>query len=308
MNYFLVAPFSPGFVSVPCSYPGNYTYLYTEQDTVINANTYKKLYAGDFSECLYGFIREDTAARRVYFQDVVDSPEVVLYDFSLQIGDTFVISFISQWSNFFPSGAYRLDSITNVDIRAGTRRAFHLNCFTQASPHTLTWIESVGNLGDVIYPYSNNSDGGLLLGPCPGFPHDFTQFMSCFEHSEKVYYDSCAYQFVVSDWCFNVIDTCNYFNICGGINELNAGLLSIHPSPVTEKLMIRMPPNTNFESGSISVYNVLGEKVMSTPITLVDPNVEVIMGAENLIPGIYFIQLSTSEKIFRAKFIKVSGR
>ena len=64
---------APSTASGPCAYPINFYNVlehYTTQDTVINTLTYKIVDAFvDLNPptCHFGFIREDTAARKVYF-------------------------------------------------------------------------------------------------------------------------------------------------------------------------------------------------------------------------------------------------
>jgi hypothetical protein len=309
-NYFAVSP-PPHLVQViDCSYP-NFIYSnashVTGEDTIVHSILYKKLYYNnDFSQCLFGFIREDTSQRKVYFQDVWDSAEVVLYDFSMLVGDSISIDFISGLGAYWPSGTYRLDSITNISINAVSRNAYHLNCISQLSNHTLTWIEGIGNLADLVYPYSSNfGDGMFALIGCPEFPHDFTQFMTCFEHTNKVYFDSCAYQLAVSNFCFNVLDSCNYWDICGDVNEISAvDELRIFPNPVQDKFTIYNPlplslGTTNGNAGDVSIYNVMGEKIYS------DFYREALtVNCEMLSSGIYFLEVRTDSKIFKGKFVK----
>lgn len=72
----------------------------TKQDTLINNITYKKAYLRlepyDLFEMnihsgLLGFIREDTVAQKVYFWNKDSSREMLIYDFTLQSGDSFYL-------------------------------------------------------------------------------------------------------------------------------------------------------------------------------------------------------------------------
>jgi len=76
-----------------CNYPLNYIdcvpEIFTGQDTLIDSITYKQVIVDDtLHPCLYGFIREDTSLRKVYFRDILNNPEIVLYNFLMQVGDT----------------------------------------------------------------------------------------------------------------------------------------------------------------------------------------------------------------------------
>jgi hypothetical protein len=121
--------------SMPCSYPiGTYSNTFTEftlADTLINSTWYKPVIISSLP-CTIGYMREDTAQQKVYFLDNQGNPEIVLYDFSMQVGDTITLNF---YPGGYTSGVYTLDSIVNVSIYAGTRRAFYLS---NAASHLVT--------------------------------------------------------------------------------------------------------------------------------------------------------------------------
>jgi len=302
-NYMPVAP-PPHLIQLTdCYYPqspgvARHT---TGDDTLVHSISYKKLYYNyDFSQCLFGFIREDTSQRKVFFQDVLDSPEVVLYNFSMQLGDSIFIDFkANNWDPYWPTGTYRLDSINSVTTFSGIRNAYHLNCVTQFSDHTLTWIEGIGNLGDLVYPYSVNFGGELfnMIG-CPGFPHDFDQFLTCFEHADKVYFDSCAYQIAVDNWCFNVQDSCNYWNICGDVDELSReNEILIYPNPAKDYIEII----TSLKIEEANIFDAIGNTIFSIqPKNTQYKNFDVSM----LECGIYFVEIRNGNKNFKSMFVK----
>jgi hypothetical protein len=293
----VVPPDQPDF---PCSYPF-WVYeegsMYTEGDTVINSTSYRILIAQVSwnSPCVYGYLREDTSTQKIYFLDVNGSPEILLYDFSMQIGDQIFVDFNS--SGYFPTDTYRLDSITTIAINAGVRRVFNLNCTTCGSgAPTLTWVESVGNLGDVIYPYSMNQQFGMLYSNCPGFPHEFSSLVICFDHDQKVYYDSCAREIALQGGCIAYFDTCHYHNICWGIDELNPLSFAISPNPAHNNFTI----NSKIEiSGAVlEIYNTLGAKVHSEMINRKQQTIH--FEPES---GIYFVKLNDGKNSYAQKLI-----
>jgi hypothetical protein len=297
-----------------CSYPNyGHQHYYTSNDTTINSLTYKKLIADDnFTSCLYGYIREDTSLRTVYFQDVLDSAEVVLYDFSMLPGDSIYIHFVPNiWGNYFSNGYYMLDSIAPVNILSGTRKAFYLHC---SAGHSMFWIEGIGNTGDLVYPYSANEVGYYFQMGCGSqFPYDFIQMLVCFEHQQKIYFDTCTYYYAVFDFCFNLQDSCNYWNICTVVDDLsNSDAIRIFPNPVSETLTVSGYSPVLLTNGAagltdtaikIFIYNLLGEMVMTTKFTgKINLNTEV--NVSQVRTGIYFIQLELNDKVYRMKFMK----
>lgn len=239
--------------AAPCTYPVQPAYApfkqYTTSDTVINSTTYK-IVMNNYMMCTMGYIREDTAARKVYFLDNVSSSEYVLYDFSMNVGNTMIILFMNGGG--YVSGTYTLDSITTANIYAGNRRAFHLNCHNSPFSPTLTWIESVGNLNDLLYPYFDNNTGAGLYNNCPEVQHQFYQFMICFDHDYKVYFDNCSYTLTQNNpGQTSYTDSCDYYSFIGALNDIytTAGF-DIFPNPSNGKSSI------TFEAACESNYDV----------------------------------------------------
>jgi hypothetical protein len=294
----VLPPLNERISSTFCNYPyypysGLNSSMYTGNDTIINSMTYKILLADDWSlPCTYGYLREDIASQKIYFLDVMGNPEILLYDFSMQIGDTININFFT--SGYFETGTYRLDSIGTMTISAGTRRVFYLNCQTCSNSRTLPWVESLGNLGDVIYPYSQNYEGSWFQLFCPDFPHDYTLFVTCFEHNQKVYYDSCALANVGG--CFLYYDTCHYWNICGDIDELNLLQFSIIPNPSQNKFTVESEIEIN--DAILEIYNTLGTKIFETTLSSKHQTLNT-----NLPAGIYFVNLRNERNSYNQKLI-----
>lgn len=264
-NYLPVRAEQPS-VSSNCIYPTWFSFAMSEEtttDSVINSFTYKRIEVSidlNSTTCLFGFVREDTAARKVYFIDNAGNPEITLYDFSMQTGDTMTINFLGN--GYYASGLYQLDSITTINIHAGARRAFHLNNHASSNTHTLTWVESVGTLTETFYTVFLNTSSIGWYSNCSPSPHDCVQFMTCFDHVSKVYFDSCAWNEALANGCIFEQDTCNYWNICGLVNELNSlNDFSVYPNPssgsMTISLMMNQKSNLN-----LIIHNMTGEQTI----------------------------------------------
>lgn len=253
--------------NLPCMYPMYYSFVmeeFTTQDSVINSVNYKMVCAtADFNPtpCIIGFIREDTASRKVYFMDNAMNPEVLLYDFSMVIGNTIPVSFMTN--NYYTSGTFTLDSIGSTHIQQGFRSVFYLSNHAVPFGPVLTWIESVGCPVNAFYPVAMNNYGYInQFSSCTVYAHDAEEFMTCFDHMSRVYYDSCAYQTALANFCFDVQDTCNYHNICGSVEE-HASLSSIaaFPNPSNGKITISIDVKQK-DDFKIIVWDISGKKVM----------------------------------------------
>jgi hypothetical protein len=300
-----------------CTDPGSRGIVYTGETAVINQNTYNKVIAQQLSplvsvpgdSCLLGYIREDTTYGKIYFINTGDTSEILLYDFSMQPGDKIPITFANQYSNnsFFQSGVYTLDSIDNVNIAAGPRRVFYLNCHT-CTGNTLTWTEGVGNLGDAIYP--NCLDGGQsnvpVCGPyaqqCSGFPHNFYSLVTCFEHGQKVYFDTCAYQLATTganqqneqlNW--TLLDSCDSYYPLAGINQLTSlSSLRVFPNPASNTATVQIELT---ESADLDIYvkNIEGKTIGNgMQLGILKPGMHnADLDLSDLSVGFYFIECRT---------------
>jgi hypothetical protein len=296
-NFLPLRQENPVLAASDCSYPQWFGYTmteYTAADTVIGAFTYKTVESvmdQNPTMCAFGFVREDTAARKVYFLDNAGNPEITLYDFSMQVGDTMSITFNQQ--GYFLDGLFTLDSITTVFVSAGGRRAFHLNDHANSQNHTLTWIESVGNLADAFYPYSANQQSTGWFWNCSIFPHDNLQFMTCFHHDYRVYYDSCAWQEALNNNCIYAQDTCNYWNICSGIQELpSLSSVTVFPNPAQEGATVTLDVKCEDEF-YLLVHDVPGRQVVRRIATgSLAPGQQLVkLDLTGLRDGIYIVEI-----------------
>jgi hypothetical protein len=215
-------------------------------DTIMNGMTYKKIIADN--SCLFGYMREDTATRKVYFVSNQLNPEVLIYDFSMQVNDSIPVQFFYQGPNqYWSDGYYVLDSVTQKWTAYGMRNQFNLNCHSCANSRTLIWIEGVGNSANPIYNFSGNiQDYGLLSNyGCSGFPYDKGgMILTCFEHAQRVYYDSCALSVgsTAFDWVF--VDSCTYNYCCGGVNDFDfSSAVLVKTNPFHEKTELLIEKN-----------------------------------------------------------------
>lgn len=270
---------SPGYsntrsVGNACGYPLEPSIMeYTYGDTIIDSLTYLELWDSNYWEsCLVGFIREDTSKRKIYFADNLGSPEIILYDFSMQVGDSIFIRFHKQlytWQWIADSGLYRLDSIRYINIISGMHRQFYFSCSSQCGGYganypsggaTLIWLEGVGNLAEFAYPYFGGAAGGGDYANCyssryppgGGLQYFDEQFLSCFSHNKMVYFDNCAYSWAVDNTeCFNVQDSCNYHPVCGAVNEIpNLSSFTLYPNPAANQLTL------NFNVNQSAVFDI----------------------------------------------------
>jgi PKD repeat protein len=80
------------------------------------------------------------------------------------------------------------------------------------------------------------------------------------------------------------------------------GALKVFPNPVSEKLYFNFPESGGEMEFQVSVYNVLGEKILMNDVAVHSLNPAIDMSA--FPAGSYHIELKAETKMFRAEFIK----
>lgn len=268
-----------GIRAASCGAPDNTGWRpYTEStgsDTLINGLIYKVLssvnpWTSPLQSCVMGYIREDLTTRRVYFWDVDSVNERLLYDFGMKPGDQITLSFYDYNASGYKT--FRLDSIVPFAVgRVTTPRKQY--CFTRTIPAglgpALRWVEGIGTLTDLIYPYLNYYNGWGSLFWCPEYQDlGSPQVLICRESASGLeFYDSCALGQAIGSWCFQYQDTCNYGNICGSINELSSlASIDVFPNPAKEKVVVELAVKAANEF-ALQVLDLQG-KVVSTTYNL----------------------------------------
>jgi hypothetical protein len=142
--------------SAACQYSTIYIThsFHIEYDEVINSKLYGVLidtvyaYGNIYSEAV-GFIREDITTKKTYFLSKYSQDEILLYDFSLKMGDVFNI-------NSFWGGAF---TVTNIDsiVYMGQKR---LTISLTDGYRSFDWIEGIGSKQGFLY--TNYYNGTLL--------------------------------------------------------------------------------------------------------------------------------------------------
>jgi len=125
-----------GFINVTENYIG------TKTDTLIHNDTvYTILYE---QNSIITLLREDTLTKKIYrrnFYNPFWDKEEILYDFSMQVGDSILME--NHW--------YWVDSIKNFNIFGIERKVFYI--------YNIIWIEGIGSLAGIL---NTNRIPGLI--------------------------------------------------------------------------------------------------------------------------------------------------
>jgi hypothetical protein len=142
-------------VSLPPEYQYERTYVTAiGEDTLVDGITYYKvLTAYDSLSNVWeyqGLIREDTAKRRVYYSPPAWQggllPEVVLYDFQVQVGDTLQF-YNSGYESVSPAGnniSGVVESVDSVLVKEIPRKRITIR--SEAGERVHQWVEGLGDV------------------------------------------------------------------------------------------------------------------------------------------------------------------
>jgi hypothetical protein len=247
-------------------------YLIESGDTVINNLTYHKIVKSndtiiDFSEDSYtGCFREDLN-KAVYFLPQDSINEVLMYDFSKQVGDTVIIPTSPLWK--YEALFLIIDNIDSVEIQGNFRKVFH---FTEWLTNDLFWIEGIGSNMGFLYSFYSY---GIGEGP----------ELNCFTHDDIFIYQNPE-SWLNSCFVFTEVEDQKYIE----------SEMEIFPNPASSFITITTPQGKPIEEATI--YNHLGQKA------LVAVPVNNTVDVSTLTPGIYFVEIATKEWRERIMFIK----
>lgn len=277
-DYHYIPLVKPGLQLWTCEH-GHWGYNYyefekfalTDEDTVIENETYKKLYRftdiefdSTIAECIGG-MRENTQ-RQVFFRgSLIEGEEInkMLYDFSLSVGDTFYYSDYSFQT-------FEVTNIDTVNYNGIERREFTIQTFGQIAA---IWIEGIGDFE------------GLLISPRFAV-FDNWRNTRCYIHNGDLLYSNFLYG---ANDCITPLL---------GINDVSLvnNSITIYPNPTNSDLNIKSETIIN----SIEIFNSLGHRVYQEYIN----SKEKLIDISSLSNGVYLIRFNTDNGYIKKKFIK----
>ena len=232
-----------------------------EADTVILGLTYHKLTSPLFIDyscsgtrydtIYYGAIRQDTAAKKVYFVNWNSSTESLLYDFNLEVGDT-----IQGYLECDYAG--QVDTVVSIDsvlVGNSYHKRWLINAF-----YSVHIIEGVG------------SDYGLIEPIPQAIPDMHSFYAFCFSESGQTLYPDTS-------------TSCNLISHTKMLPSTKERQLSVFPNPAIGQFTITVPE----VAIRLYVIDMTGRVVLEQPIDGVttfhvvdslDPGIYMLMVAD----------------------------
>lgn len=212
--------------------------VYLNGDTLINGMRYSAIYADPDMNTRFLYAMREDSTRKVYMikrlqatglQDP-DTIEHLIYDFSMQVGDSFYDSLL----HYEP----KVMSIDTISTPGGLRRRFHIaNQQELNQPTRDAWIEGVGSLE--------------ILINAPLQPFEVWYCLSTMSIDSQT-----AFQDTLS--CHLIL----------GVSDIHLQHIRMYPSPASSQLTIDMEQNTDAITSDyrfIDLINALGQRLRSIP-------------------------------------------
>ncbi len=236
-----------------------------------NSLSYTRIISDKEPTCL---LREDNYL--VYRFDPDENEEKILFDYSLEIGDSFNLTTSAYHHStgcaYFHSYAdyvsLNVIDVEYIEIAGAVRKVIF---FEEDNLSDLAWIEGIGNITgfDLMEPIVDIMSHSAL---------------ACFSTNGESYF-------------FNGASSCENTTVLN-ISSLNENSIHLFPNPVSEKATLTIPQENS--SLSFIVYDVNGKKLMEQDISEESTSLDFSSFTE----GMYFYQIySENELILTRKLL-----
>jgi hypothetical protein len=262
---------------------GEYHYLTFQsvKDTVVLSKICRKIDIYDYLNDVYYHLKDTTY--KGYYLMYTDRDRVyyynkntfrLLYDFSLQKGDTLYAFQPPKYDTSLSLNTYIIDSINSISISGKQLKRQYLHLINaEHSSYLFRYGEIIERLGFNVYMFGNKLN----------IQDDYGPYLKCYTDSE------ISYKFRSST-------NCDGFD---GINEEDeTKVLEIFPNPVNDELVLNYSGTKPF---NIEIINCLGIKMLEQNNLSSASN---SLNVKSLKPGIYLLVIKNDKTSLVKKFLK----
>lgn len=253
--------------------------FYIDGDTIINGEQFQKVMRKrkySTEDYLYSIQKVDSNKMMVkYFNEFVDTALHVLYNYNLQIGDSFSVKG-EWWQAIHWFQCVSIDSaLTNTGYRKQWNLLFLDQCASIPDLDTLKWIEGATSNYGLYYDASM-----LNCGATDTYDGNRTE---CFVHRDI---------FVLGGG----FASCEYL-----LNDIPDNRpqpqISIFPNPANTEFTIKVDAPT--QTLSVNIINITGQQVSSYAAT----GNQLTIGRNNLPAGMYLLQINAGNRLLYHKIV-----
>ena len=255
-----------------------YSWTITEQISLgdleeVNGLEYYRVWSGEEPTCL---LREENGI--VYKYDEYEEVDKILFDFTLEEGDTFNLydsaynsyGFCSTIGTGIWEPELHVDTVEEIEIAGELRKVITFLENGGGDFIQFQWIEGIGNITgfDLLWGWLDIGGDGKLV---------------CFTTYDTTYF-------------FNDANSCD--NTTLSLGETDKDKIVIYPNPISERSILHLPNEAEIDQ--LKIYNLSGVLVKEVSIT----SDNYILNNMDFASGLYFYQVSSNGKHIKTeKFI-----
>lgn len=263
-------------------------------DTSINGVEYQKLvrpawefskpdwFEGTVEDCndssrpatgYLGALREDVNNQKVYFIATEESEEMLLYDFTMETGDT-LNSYYPVWI-LNGDDPFIVESVDSVLINGSHHLRWNIQYESMPDDaQRIQIIEGIGGLHGLIDP-----DPFFLI-------HSSVTELMCYSNADGDLYPSDA-------------GPCNLIT---DIEEMMSSedQIVVFPNPARDHLSLQLPENLNHPSAVIQISDLTGRMVWEQRNSVAP---QIVISTTEWSPGLYLVRLSSKGLEYSEKFV-----
>lgn len=245
-------------------------------DTIINNQFYKKFYNIENDTVLnldhltYGVaIRESN--KQIFVKSPYFESEILLYDFSLNVGDTMVSNSVN---GYLSNNLCIITGIDSIKLNNNEyRRRFLINDWGEHE----YWIEGIGSIGGILHPMVQFQGAAISL-------------LRCFKQNDTALY-------------INNIECQKCFcQLASSIEDNENRTFKIYPNPVSNTLFIESDLTPSIIT--VNLFNANGLLIKSNTFD----SYPISLNIKDLPEGIYLIQLINKDFTYSEKIIKIAEK
>jgi len=241
-------------------------YTFTVGDTIINGTQYTKAYQSEsyfpdpWPQSMYACSYRNDTSKKVYYVPKDSISEYLLYDFSLDLGDTIHLIGISPWGGSQEDWVFNVYSIDSVEIDGNYRKRLEMR---MGNYHWDYWIEGIGSMKGFL----------RILEP---IYMSSSEELNCFLHNDEVVYKNPD----------------SYFSTCCGITGYNLQeahdcRAEVYPNPSNGVFYLKgLPDNVT----SVKIYNLFGRFIAEIPLNSETSAIELT----GYTPGLYLLLIDNA--------------
>ena len=266
-------------------------------DTIINAISYSKLFYNDglidstihitSPNTIYlGALREENSIKKIYYLPKDSANEILLYNFEINVGDTFFIPFQqSSWINILK--CMGKDSILINNLYRKTYDMWHPLSYTWTR-----WIEGIGGNKGLLDDFSTFNTSNKLLcfydNDILTYRLDSSTDIPFQPFNNIFYYHGCYY------------DTTTI--ITTNMNEL-ADLkdIVIYPNPLIRSTIISIQESIQLKNVIIDVFDLQGKTIKTLRNLRTHQNI--LTRNDFRAAGVYFVRIKSDKYLETIKLI-----